>query len=388
MNKRIVKFKTIEPNGSITIDGFNPDFRDIEWKEVLDTCLPFTSLYKHISIKNFTSISQDLITRLLNQYLHGAEIEFNTPYKKFQFKSLALSKPSVYYVYRFETLDFTQPIPKSLAEFEFKVNDKVTTYKDYIKKLTNIRYIPNELWNAIDDYNRSKIEQCREFNKGDYSQAEQWLKDLMKETIKHNIKMFSPNKKTYYEAIAEVEFDKACDEYRLKQGLRGLNQQELIFLHKYAPAYGVDIPTFKWKVNSRKTDHGYTQEPEMVYCAMSTYDWNKIIFDPRNKDNLPAFVRQGLNVRECENDKLLREAYFTLKWLMKHLKDQALMPGWKRCPHCHKLYRESEGCECGFEKPVEFVQADNMFYGISSTYEDYDSTHDSYFTLEDFEDTF
>jgi hypothetical protein len=230
-----------------------------------------------------------------------------------------------------------------------------------------------------------RIDLCREYNKGDYTFAEQWLKELMKDTIIHGIKMYSPNKKTYYEAIAEVEFDKACDLYRLKKGLRGLNQEELMFLHKFAPAYGIDIPTFKFKINSRKTDHGYTQEPEVAYSSMSTYDWSRVIFDPRNDNNLPSFVRQGLNIRECENEKLLREAYFNLRWIMKHLKDNGLMPGWKRCPHCHKLYKESQGCECGFEQPVEFVQADNMFYGISSTYEDYDSTHDFY-TLEEFED--
>lgn len=378
--KNIVRFEIIKPQGKVTIDAFNPDFKVMDLAEVLEIYLPYTRLFEHISVKNFTTIPEALLNRLTNQYLHGAQIEFITPSRKFdKIYQVSVCKP--FYSYKWQPLDLNKPIPRSLANFEFDYKGKRTTYLDAIKTLSSTRYLPNEIWNALDEYSRAQIEKCREYNKGDYAFAESWFKDLMKDCMSNNIKMFSPNRKTYFEALAEITFDKQCQEAQLKAGLRPLDITELRFLHKYANAYGVEIPMFRWKINSRKTEHGYTQEPEI--CApMSTYDWTRVIFDSRNDNNLPSFVRRGLTVRECENDKLLRQAYFQLKWIMKHLKDDGLMPGWKRCPHCHKLYRESDGCECGMCSAVEFVNADNLFYGDSSTYEDYDATRDVYDELD------
>ncbi len=379
--KNIVKFQIVKPQGKVTLDAFNPDFKYMEFSEILDVYLPFTKLFEHITIKNFTTIPEVLLNRLTNQYLHGAEIEFYTPNKSFD-KVYQVKRSKPFYSYKWQPLDLSAPIPRSLAEFEFIYNGRKTTYLAAIKTLTSTRYLPNEIWNALDEYSKSQIDKCREYNRGEYSLAEEWFKDLMKDCMNNNMKVFSPNRKTYFEATAEIEFDKACQEARLKQGLRPLDITELHFLRKYAPAYGVEIPMFRWKINSRKTDHGYTQEPE-ICPAMSSYDWTKVIFDSRNDNNLPSFVRQGLNVRECENDKLLREAYFQLKWIIKHMKDEGLMPGWKRCPVCHKLYREHDGCECGACQPIEFINADNLFYGDSSTYEDYDSTKSAYDDLQD-----
>ena len=379
--KNIVRFQIIKPQGKVTLDAFNPDFKFLEFEDILNIYLPYTRLFEHITIKNFTSIPESLLNRLTNQYLHGAEIEFYTPSKKFD-RTYQVRRSKPFYSYKWTPLDLTAPVPKSLAEFEFIYNGKKTTYLNAIKTLTSTRYLPNEIWNALDEYSKSQIDKCREYNRGEYSYAEEWFKDLMKDCMNNGLKMFSPNRKTYFEALAEISFDKACQEVQLKKGLRPLDITELQFLKKYAPAYGVEIPMFRWKINSRKTDHGYTQEPE-VCSAMSTYDWSKVIFDSRNDNNLPSFVRQGLSVRECENDKLLRQAYFQLKWIMKHLKDEGLMPNYKRCPHCHKIYRENEGCECGHCKPIEFFNADNMFYGDSSTFEDYDNTREAYDELLD-----
>lgn len=379
--KNIVTFQSVKPQGKVTIDAYNPEFQFMEFSEILEIYLPFTRLFEHITIKNFTTIPEALLSRLTNQYLHGAEIEFNTPSKKFD-KIYKAQRSTPFYAYKWTPLDLSKPVPKSLANFEFTYNGVKTTYLQAIKTLTSTRYLPNEIWNALDEYSRQRIDTCREYNRGEYIYAEEWFKQLMKDCMEYSMKVFSPNKKTYFEALAEIEFDKACQEAQLKQGLRPLDITELTFLHKYAPAYGVEIPTFKWRINSRKTDHGYTQEPE-ICPAMSTYDWSRVIFDPRNDNNLPSFVRQGLNVRECESSKLIREAYFQLKWIMKHLKDEGLMPGYKRCPVCHKIYREHEGCECGACTPIEFINADNLFYGDRSTYEDYNSTKDVYSELQD-----
>lgn len=385
--KNIVKFQIVKPQGKVTLDAFNPDFKFLEFEDILNTFLPYTRLFEHITIKNFTSIPENLLNRLTSQFLHGTTIEFITPSRDFS-KTYQLGHTAPdFYTYKWTPLDLSAPVPKSLANFEFEYKGVKTKYIDAIKTLSSTRFLPTEIWNALDDYSQERIRTCREFNRGEYACAESWFKELMHDCKAHSIKMFSPNKKTYFEVMAEISFDKACREAQLQQGLRPLDITELQFLKKYAPAYGVELPLFRWKINSRKTDHGYTQEPE-VCSAMSTYDWSRVIFDSRNDNNLPAFVRQGLSVRECENDKLLRQAYFQLKWIMKNLKDDGLMPQYKRCPVCHKIYRESEGCDCGHCKPIEFFNADNMFYGNSSTYEDYDNTHDAYelldsdFTLE------
>lgn len=372
--KNIVKFQSIQPTGIITIDTYSNAFQELELHELLEMCLPYTKLFEKIIIKNFTTIPTELLERLTNQYLHGAEIVVETPRRNFN-RSYKVFKAKPFYAYKWTPLDLSAPIPKSLANFQFVYNGKLTTYLEAIKTLHSTRYLPNEIWNALDEYSRQQIDKCREFNRGDYSFAEEWYKNLMKDCFNANIKVFSPNKKTYFEAMAEIDFEKSF-EY-LEKGQRALTDSELEFLAKFAPAYGVEVPEFMWRVNSRKTDHGYTEEPERVYCGMSNSDWNKVIYDARNI-NLPNNVRQNLTTRSYTNDKLLRDAYFQLTWLIKNLKDEALMSNWKRCPECHQLYKESEGCECGACPPIDFVEANNLFYGDGGEYEDYESTKTYY----------
>lgn len=377
--KNIVKFTSIKPQGRVTIDAFNPDLQ-YGLEELLDQYIPYSRIFEYITIKNFTTIPEQLLNRLTNQYLHGAQIEFTTPSRKFS-KVYVVRNARPFFSYKWEPLDLSKPIPKSLAQFEFKFNGKMTTYLNAIKTLTSTRYLPNDIWVALDEYSKQQIDKCREYNKGEYSFAEDWFKELMKDCMQSNVKVFSPNKKTYYEAIAELDFERDCASAQLADGLRPLTEDELLFLKRYASAYGVEVPTFQWKINSRKTDHGYTQEPERIVGGMSNTDWSRVIWDGRNahKGNmLPKFVRQGLTVREYDNAKLLRDAYFQLQWIIKHLKDNGLMPGYKRCPKCHEIYKESDGCECGYCKPIKFVDADNLFYGVSSTYEDYESTASAY----------
>ena len=379
--KNIVKFEKIKLNGSVTIDGYNPAISYYGLDEVLEQFLPYTKLFEKIVIKNFTRLPDTLLSRLTNQYLHGAIIEIDTPSRKFN-KTYRLDNAKSFYSYKWVPLDLSAPVPKSLANFKFIFNGVPTTYINAISTLKSTKYLPNDIWVALDQYSQQQISKCREHNRGDYGLAEQWYKDLMHDCMNHSIKVFSPNQKTYFEVIAEINFDKECSSYHLQPGLRPLSEEELAYLRKYAPAYGIEIPKFQWKINSRKTDHGYTEEPEVAYCGMSTTDYNRVTFDPRNSNNLPKFVRQGLRVRECDNDKLLREAYFQLKWVMSNLKDDGLIPGYSRCPKCHEIYREHNGCECGHCQPIEFVSADHLLYGITSSYEDYDSTHCAYENLD------
>ena len=387
--KNIIKFKVVSPSGEITIDNYNPEFKELETKEFFDIYLPYTKLFEHITVKNFISIPADLLSRLTNQYLHGAEIQFVTPSRKFDC-TYRIHHPKKFYSYEWEPLDLSAPVPRSLAYFEFVYQGKRTTYLNAIRSLSSTKFLPNDIWNALDIYSKQQIDKCREFNKGDYDCAEQWYKDLMKDCISHKIKMYSPNKKTYYEVIAEIDFEKS--KVFLAPDEQPLTQKQLSFLYKYAPAYGVEIPTFNWRINSRKTEHGYTEEIERVYAnGMSSEEWSKIIPDSRNYNKneyfLPKSVRNNLKVQSVENPKLLLDAYKQLNWIIDNLKDDGLMSGYARCPECGEIYRESHGCECGACKPIEFLSADNLLYGITSTYEDYESTKDGYdLTDEDTED--
>lgn len=379
--KNIVKFKSIQPSGTLTIDIKNPEWYQSNLQEILDEYLPYSKIFEKITIKNFTVLSNELLSRLVNQYLHGAEIVFNTPNKGFS-KSYLVKRPKPFYSYKWTELDLTAPVPRSLAEFTFNYKGTKTTYLDALKTLTSTKYLPNEIWNALDIYSKQQIDKCREYNKGNYNDAECWFKELMKDCAKSHIKMFSPNAKTYFEAMAELTFEKECEDARLKEGLRPLTNAEIAFLKQYAPAYGVEIPSFQWRYNTRKTKDGYTQEIERLLNGMSSSDYSRMTYDPRNSDNLPKNIRQQMNVNISENDKFLRDAYYQLRWIMKNLKDDGLMPGWRRCPECHEIYKEHEGCKCGHCAPVEFIQAENLLYGISATYEDYDSTHDAYNELD------
>lgn len=385
--KKIVKFSKIQPQGVVVVDNYNPDYQQMEIAEFCDLFIPYTKLFNKIVLKNFVSIPAELINRLISQYLHGAQIEICTPSRQFD-KTYTLHNPKAFYNYFWTELDLTKPIPKSLANFELVFNGHKTTYLNAISTLKTTKYLPHDIWTALDTYSKQQIDKCREYNRGEYSLAELWFKELMKDCMQSNIKVYSPNQKTYYEALAEIDFDKQISECRLPKGLRPLSDDEIAFLKTYAPAYGVTVPQFEWKINSRKTKDGYTEEPERVVGGMSTQDWIKCTYDYRNKDNLPGFVRKNLVVKSCDNDKLLRDAYFNLIWIIKNLGDEGLMPNWKRCPKCHKLYREHDGCECGYCKPMIQVDADNLFYGISSTYEDYESTAEAYDDLPDDYETF
>lgn len=323
-------------------------------QEILKEYLKPNSLYTKIEITFTHTIPELLLKLLTNQYLHGTEITFIKLNSNFNKTYKMNYTPPKLYQYNWTVLDFTKPIPSKLANYKFKYNGKETTYLEAIKSLKTTRYIPNEIWKAIDEYSKERIKKCKEYNKGDYELAELLYKDLTKNGFKHNFKVYSPNQKTLYEATAEYQFEKDCKEYTAPT--KPLTERQLISLRKWAPIYDIEIPTFKWHYNSRKTEHGYTQEPEVCICGMSTTDWTRATFDARNEDNLPKFVRNGLVIKETENNKLLRDTYIQLLWLRRYAKDNALAPQYHRCPICHKIYHEKDGCPCGHCQPVPEIE--------------------------------
>lgn len=371
MAKKFVKFEKIVPNGCVYIDAYAPILQEKDLEEILPQYLPWTQVFKDVYVKNFHTLQKSLLERLTLQYLHGAVIHIE--YSKANFaKEYKCLVPKPLFRYSFEDLNWTK-LPKSIADYKVTYKDKEQTIKSILEKNDSF-LIPNIVWTTVDVIAKQRIADCKQHNKGRYDLAELWYKELFLDY--HNIgrKVFSPNDKTFFECMSELEFAKqvkACSENVT------ISEEELAILHKYAAAYGVDIPKFNYRINSRKTNHGYTQEPERVYVPMTDSEVAVAVYDYRN-DNLPANVRKGLWHKSVECPKFVKEAYDRLKFFME-LGDEFLMPGYHRCPQCGEIYHESRGCEnCGGVEALEFLSAENLFYSNASAFEDMNATTDFY----------
>ena len=395
--KNIIVLKPIENQGNVTIDGNNPIFLHMSMTEVLNQFVPYTRLFENIIVKNFYSFDAELINRLTNQYLHGAKITIEVPKHRQKkmvcvkgfvepvakyivaepfTKTYQVQLPRKFYSYKWVPLDFKH-LPKSLANYTYSMGNRKTTVLDELNKLTNL-YLPTHLWEAIDKYSQERIEKCKLYNQGNYTLAEEWYKELMKDSINHNFFFNSPCKKTYYEAIAEIEFDKS--KVCLENGEQPLTPQELNFLQTYAHCYGVDIPQFQFRYNTRNTDHGYTEEIERVYeKGLGESELNRLLY---NRDNtLPSFARKNLSIKSYDSDKLLHDAYNHLKYIIDNFGDNGFDIRYHRCPKCNDIFHEEKGCFCGHCPPLKEIPADKLFYGISSSYEDNDAVKDIYYEI-------
>lgn len=392
--KKFITFNYEPLKPAIVIDGFNPIFADMPFTDVL----PTTGVaHEHILIKNFSVLPEKLLFCLGSQYIRGAQIEFDLPKRNFH-KTYALAAPYRTVRFKWVDLDYTK-LPKRLASHTYTYTDSTgarvkTTCLAEFQKLTTTR-MPKHLWDAIDEYSNKRLENFKKYCASGphyYSKAEDWFRTLTKDAMKCDLYVESPNPKSYYEAKAELRFEQDCAAMRLQDGLRPLNNEELLFLHKYAAPYGIEIPKQYWRINTREIKKedlngnlkswGYTVEPEIVTGGIFDDTRKNYDRDAKRRPNLPKEMRNGLQVKSADNDKLLREAYMSLIWVMKHLKDEGLVPGYRRCPVCHEIYREHEGCECGACTGVELIPADNLFYGIASTYEDWESTDEYIDNLE------
>lgn len=395
--KNIIRLEQVKPQGNVHIDLLSPalEIGAFELDEYLDAYLPYTKLFENIFIENIIAIPSILMSKLTHQYLHGAKIIFC-----FKNKSMPctykLENPQTFYSYSWKPFDINKAIPKSLAEYPVVYKNERMTFLNALNAYKKsvpykvLTYIPNELYNVLDEYSQQRIDKCKKHNLGNYTVAEEWFKSVCKQCSKINVKFFSPNAKTYYESMAEMRFEDDITAFKL-QGDK-LTPEQLAFLHQNAHYYGVDIPTFNYRYNTHKTKDGYTQEIEVVYAnGMSKAEYERTVYDKRNADkqdyHLPRFARENLRVRSVENDECNRKAYEWLMYIINNLGDEGLVPGYKRCPKCGAIYHESKGCECGYEKPIEFLSGDNLFYGIENTYEDKEAFSKYYAEYECCEDT-
>jgi hypothetical protein len=376
--KKIVIVKKVEISDfTTTIDAgvLKTCLDEFEENMYLNYTVKNNITYKEIILKNFFKFNKNIIRKITPQYTRGAEIHIINEKRGLDviFKN---PNPKTAMYYSWQNIDYNA-LPKTLATFKYKVNNVETTVLDELKKLKTLSYLPHELWEAMDVYSQLQIKKCKEYNGvTNYTHIENFYKDMFKTCRKHNVWMDSPNEKTFYEGMAELEFEKIIKSLTIPVEDE-ITEEDLIFLKKYAPAYGVDIPKFNYKINSRETKHGYTQEPQACYTPMTDSDVAKAIYDYRN-DNLPANVRKGLWQKSIDCPKYIKEAYERLKFYME-LGDEFLMPGYHRCPQCGEIYHESRGCEnCGGVEALEFLNAENLFYSNASAFEDMNATTDFY----------
>ena len=360
MSKKFIKISKMPYEATLTLDyrasfAMNEPF-DVYVKNSINNNIA----YKLIKVLNCKTLSASVTTSLTPHYLAGTIIEIN---------GVTFTNPHPKYRYQYSWVEFNRTsIPKSLAEFKVGQSNFLTE----LQKVTS-NFLPNNLWTALDEYSQMRIAKCKAYNTFDFTNAENWYKELM---ACPNFNFFSPNSKTRYEFEAEKAFKASL--VHLNPGERALDEEEKHFLRTYAPAYGIEIPQFVWRYDFHKTKHGYTREPVRLVGGASDTELAKCYIDSRNKnkqEQLPRDVRSDYLPKSYDNEKLIRDAYFQLIYIMRLKDDSFLMPGYKRCPVCHKIYRESEGCE-GHIEPITFVQANNLFYGDCSEYHDIDAEQD------------
>lgn len=359
--KKFISISACKPANSITIDLNTFDYISLadQYDAWIDSHFKLNSVFEKITLVNFKSLSKHLVMRLSEQYLHGAKLAFVL--SKDNVVELSNAHPKPLYVYQWVPYDMSAPVPKSLAEFQLSVDGVPTTFLSELKKCKTTRFLPNVLWNALDTYSQSRIKACKAFNTPNYDVLEAWYKELTA-ALYPKIRVFSPNAKTYFEFIAERDFEKTFPEPTAP-----LTDAERNFLEINAPKYGVEIPKFTFRMNTRKTKHGYTVEPERVAYA---YEDSRAEYDHKSTNNLPREQRWGLRCTSVENNALMRQAYDELMWLIENLGDEALDENYVRCPVCGDIHHISETCFCGHDQPIEFLSAENLFYSNSSAYEE------------------
>ena len=173
--------------------------------------------------------------------------------------------------------------------------------------------------------------------------------------------MLSPNKKTFFEATAELDVENWI------KPSAPLSVKEEAFLNEYtanqyAKALGLQNTTIQLSSRHRITEHGVTDEP-IVTCKQDIANGLVAGFF-RNKtksgDKLSSWNSTSSTYVVSHTKE--RENIETLRWylsLPRETLEELLLPGWHFCPECGKLYHENEGCldnSNGYHvEPIEFV---------------------------------
>lgn len=251
------------------------------------------------------------------------------------------------------------PICKANPQYFYIWQDKVpTSLPEHLKKAFYSYNLRGDLYQELVEWNQSRVTLATEKSKFKWGLAEEFYKELFKQLKPFGIKVCSPNKKTFYEATAELDIEA----YLKPQAPLTKDEQDFLYMaeaNQYIKAFGLQDTSFRIGIHHRTTKHGTTEEP----CLVSEYDIEMAVsaqsFNRKDKREIEGFVDdEGFEVKSWNSTassvvvshQRERENIETLKWFLsldKKTQEEFLLPGWKFCPVCGKLYHELDGCYSG-----------------------------------------
>lgn len=218
--------------------------------------------------------------------------------------------------------------------------------------------LKGELYNELITWNQARVEKAKSASQFKWEIAEQWYKNLYKYFNTHKIVVQSPNKKTFYEAQAELDFEQWCPI------AHALTIEESEFLIRaesknYIRAFGLQDTTFQVGSHHRTTPHGTTYEEVITNAnAINSTITNNYFLEKDGSNNENSFtddtgfvVQQWNSTRSHQvvSHTKERENIISLKFflsLSRADQQELLLPGWSFCSKCNCAVHEShEHCE-------------------------------------------
>ena len=268
-------------------------------------------------------------------------------------------------------------------QYFYQWQDKVpSTLPEHLKEAYRNFNLRGALYQELVDWNQSRIAKATEASKFKWSLAEQFYKDLFKALTPKHIRVQSPNKKTFYEAMAELDLESVL---RPQAPLTVEEQTylDIAELNNYVRAFGLQDTSVMIGSHHRTTPHGTTDEPILI----SAYEVQMAItassFNRKDNREVEGYINDdGFEVKSWNSSGSAtitlpakqRENIEALKWFLSQPKDiqtEFLIPGWHFCPVCGKLYHELDGCydnETCHIAEIEFVPY-NENHGDEEDYE-------------------
>lgn len=325
-----IQKQQLEPK---TINVKSTAYFDRDFNEVLET-VNIENLKEilrippqNINITVGKYITEILLRTITPCYLRGSKIKINN----IEFKPCK-NNPQYFY-------SWIDKIPSSLPQH---LKDAYKSFK-----------LRDNLYQELVEWNQQRIQLAEKHSRFKWNFVEDFYKDIFKTF--QNIRVQSPNKKTFFEATAELNFDNWCPK---TQALSEAEQRNIDIIEQqhYARAFGLQITELQYSFRHRTTKHGTTEEITLVSdadinSATTSNSYSKHINQQQegyvDDEGFKVFswltttkLRATSHTKERENIK-------TIKWILnlpKSEQETFLLPGWHFCPVCNKLYYENEGC--------------------------------------------
>lgn len=256
------------------------------------------------------------------------------------------------------------PVCNKNPQYFFVWQDKVpSSLPNYLKEAYANFKLRGDLYKELVQWNQERIELAKRYSKFKWALAEDFYKEVFK-TFYGKLKVLSPNKKTFFEATAEIELDN----WIKPSAPLTKEEQEYLDLHtakQYVKALGLPDTTFQISSKHRITEHGITDEPILTCKQDIANNLVASFFKNKHKGGEKSTQWNSTASTYIVSHTKERENIAMLKWYLSLPREQLeefFLPGWHFCPVCGKLFHETEGCldnNNGYHiDPIEFVPYD------------------------------